>query len=213
MKVLTQSEIDKLVVVERRVVAPTYLEVGRNDVNFRCVADGTRVWQYRLWCRVLERACCPKLKQRSPTYQDATCCDEWFSFATFLEWCNKEVGYSGKPVGMHLDKDLLIKGNKVYSPEACSFVPQEVNKLLNSCASKRGNQPIGVYFHNQKERYIAKLSCSGQVQQLGAFKTAEEAFAAYKIAKEDQVKATALRHKDVLKPAVFESLMNWEVTP
>ena len=210
---LSQAEIDKLVVVERSVARPTLFKVGINDVGFQVAADRKPIWQYSLWCRVLERAFCQKLKTDKPTYKDVTCCDEWLSFATFVEWVNKEVCYSGKPEGMDLDKDIIIRGNRVYSPEACSFVPQAVNKLLNSKTKARGEWPIGVYYNKRDRHFRAQLSDNGCGKLLGTFNTPEEASLAYKVAKEAQIKAVANQYKDVLKPAVYESLMNWEIEP
>ena len=92
-------------------------------------------------------------------------------------------------------------------------MPRAVNSLLTGRGSERGEWPIGVCFHIQHGRFAAALRCGGVRKHLGLFDTPEDAFAAYKIAKEAQIKVVALRHKDVLKPAVFESLMNWEIEP
>lgn len=208
---LTQAEIDKLVIVGRIDVKPTVYGVGFNDVDFQITIEGKIVWQYKLWTGVLERCFDNKFKQRRPTYENVTCCDEWLSFATFLEWVNKEMDYSGKPLGMQLDKDIIVRGNNVYSPLACSFVPHAVNSLLTASDAIRGDLPIGVSVH--KERYQSQLKCLGKTKHLGYYNTQEEAFAAYKIAKEAQIKLVAMQHRDVLKPAAFESLMNWEITP
>lgn len=135
---LSQSEVDKLISVEKVFARPTVYGHGKNDVNFQSYVGGKRVWQYGLWTFMLKRCFCEKVKLRYPTYQDVTCCSEWLSFANFLEWCNKEVDYKGKPQGMALDKDLIIKGNKVYSPETCSFVPRFVNTLLLDSGKARG---------------------------------------------------------------------------
>ena len=52
---------------------------------------------------------------------------------------------------------------------------------------------------------------NGFLKHVGLFDNPQDAFLAYKIAKETQIKLVAMQHKDVLKPAVFESLMDWEV--
>lgn len=210
---LTQAEIDKLVVVDRVAVKPTGVGVGLNDVDFRVRVDSKPIWQYKLWMSMLGRCFDAKYKQRYPTYENVTCCDEWLSFANFFEWLNKEVGYKGKPVGSALDKDILVKGNKTYSPDACSFVPQAVNKLLNDRGAGRGEFPVGVCFDKCRGKFKACLTCFGRNKHLGYYDTIEDAAFAYKTAKEAQIKAVATRYKDVLSPAVYESLMNWEVQP
>ena len=208
---LTQAEIDKLVVVGRVESNRRVYGAGVNTVDFEVVVEGGLIWQYDLWKSMIRRCFDEKLKARQSTYKDVTCCDEWLSFANFFEWCNKEVGYSGKPEGMELDKDILVRGNRVYSPEACSLVPRAVNALLNSHGNSRGKYPQGVNYHKHTGKFVVQLSVDGKQKHLGLFATPEDAFAAYKVAKEAQIKVVALRHKDVLKPAVFESLMKWEI--
>ena len=210
---LTQAEIDKLVTVERVLVNPTVCGVGCNDVAFQNWVNGRQIWQYKLWHDMLVRCFCEKFKSRCPTYKDVLLCEEWLSFANFLEWCNKEVGYKGKQGGCQLDKDILVRGNKTYSPETCCFVPRAVNGLLNSNGNSRGKYPQGVNFHKKTGKFVVQLSVDGKQKHLGLFNTLEDAFAAYKIAKEAQIKIVATQYKDVLSPAVFESLMSWEVTP
>ena len=192
---LTQAEIDKLVTVDRVVVKPTGVGVGCNDVQFQIRVDRKLIWQYHLWASMLERSFSDKFKTEHPSYMDVTCCDEWFSFANFLEWVNKEVGYSGKPDGMQLDKDLTIKGNRVYSPTTCSFVPRAVNSLLTSSGSVRGKYPVGVCFDTCKGGFKVQVNHCGVSQNLGLYSTPEEAFAVYKVAKEAQIKVVALRYR------------------
>ena len=208
---LTQAEIDKLETVGRVLVNPTVCGVGCNDVQFQIKVDRKHIWQYKLWMSMLNRCFDAKFKQHCPTYENVTCCDEWLSFATFVEWVNKEVDYKGKPVNSELDKDLIIKGNKIYSPATCSFVPQEVNKLLSSGKACRGRYPVGVAFNRTGGRLSVSLSCDGERRYLGLYDTPEEAFAVYKAAKEAHVKVVAGRHKEVLKPSVYDSLMVCEV--
>lgn len=210
---LHQNWANSLVSVDRLAVNPTVYGVGFNDVGFRVKTDGKMLWQYLLWKTMLKRCLCSKYKTTSPTYKDVTCCDGWLSLATFLEWCNKEVGYKGRPQGVELDKDILYKGNKIYSPDTCSFVPRAVNSLILGSGVARGRWPVGVVFSESVGRFSASLRCFGTKKYLGYYDNPEDAFTAYKIAKEAQIKVVAMQHKDVLKPTVFESLMNWEIEP
>ena len=210
---LTQAEIDKLVVIDRVAVKPTGVGVGLNDVDFRVRVDSKPIWQYSLWTNMLNRCFSEKEKQRHPTYKDVTCCDEWLSFANFFEWVNKEVGYKGKPAGMCLDKDIIVKGNKTYSPEFCSFVPAAVNKLLTDRSNDRGEFPVGFYFDKRAGKFKVQFNCFGKSKHLGLYTTVEDASFAYKTAKEAHIKIVATQYKDALSSDVYESLMSWEVTP
>ena len=205
---LSQAEIDKLVVVERRVVKATVEGVGLLDVDFVTRISGARVWQLVLWRGMLKRCFSKDAYIKNPTYADVTVCDEWLSFANFIEWCNKEVGYKGKPVGLELDKDILAIGNKVYSKDTCCFVPHQINMLFCTAGAKRGEHPIGVI--EVKGRFVARLKMYGRKVNVGSYDTPERAFQAYKIAKEAHVKVVADRYKEVLKPDVYAALMSWE---
>ena len=210
---LSQEDVDKLVAVERKDVSTLIHGAGRNDVLFQVTVGDNHIWQYDLWKTMIRRSFNGEYKARNPTYQDVTCCDEWLSFATFVEWVNKEVGYSGKPAGVELDKDVIARGNKCYSPEACSFVPKAVNNLLTDSNAIRGKYPVGVSLNTLSQSYRSALKCYGKRKHLGSYSTPEEAFLAYKVAKEAQIKAVANQYRDALKPAVYESLMNWEIEP
>ena len=211
--VLSQDEVDLLVTVERATPLTLVHNFGRNDAMLQARHSGQFIWQYDLWKNMLKRCFCQKLKLAYPTYKDVTCCDEWLSFANFLEWVNKEVDYKGKPDGYQFDKDLIIRGNKVYSPEACSFVPRSINMLLVDSGSTRGEYPMGVCMCKPTKRFNSYVTINGKQKHLGYYDTPEEAFLAYKVAKEAQIKAVANQYKDVLKPAVYESLMSWEIEP
>ena len=208
---LSQDEIDKIVIAGRIVGKPTSLGGGVVDVDFFIGMNYDNIWQYKLWQNMLYRAYCPKHKLRFPTYIGVTVCNEWLYFGNFLEWVNREVGYSGHKKGFALDKDLLIKGNKVYCPEACSFVPDAINLLLGNNAAIRGDLPIGVSLCKRDGRFKANIKCWGKMRFLGRHDTPEGASAAYKIAKEAHVKIVATQHRDSIKPAVYEALMNWKV--
>lgn len=210
---LTQGQIDGLIGVERVVVKATVYGVGFNDVAFQPSIDGKAIWQYHLWQSMMRRCFSEKEKQRNPTYKGVTCCDEWLSFANFFSWVNREVGYKGKPVGSALDKDIIVKGNKIYSPDVCSFVPTAVNLLLTDSGAGRGEFPVGVTFDKGRGKFLACLKCFGRQKHLGYYTTIESASFAYKVAKEAQIKIVATQYKDVLSPAVYESLMNWEIKP
>lgn len=61
-------------------------------------------------------------------------------------------------VGWALDKDILVKGNKIYSPETCCFVPQEINNLFTKRKSCRGTLPIGVKYIKENKKFSASFS-------------------------------------------------------
>src|SRR5699024_522525 len=111
-----------------------------------------------------------------------------------------------------LDKDLLIPNNKVYSPESCVLVPQELNKILINCGKKGDGLPRGVAFHKANKRYEVRLRKNDHRCYLGSFDCPDEAYQVYKEAKESYVKERALYWKDRIEAKAFEALMNWQLT-
>jgi len=113
--------------------------------------------------------------------------------------------------GWALDKDILQKGNKLYSKDTCCFVPQEVNSLLIKRDNSRGEYPVGVCFRKATGKFMAQLTVNGKQKTLGYFTTPEEAFQVYKAAKEAQIKAVADKWKYLLDERVFQALLAYEV--
>jgi hypothetical protein len=205
---MCQEDIDKLVTVDRVVPKRAVYGVAYNDFPFVVKIEGRNIWQYDLWHSMLKRCLTSKYKDINKTYKNVTVCDEWLSFANFLEWVNKEVGYNGKPVGFDLDKDLMLMGNQTYCPQYCSFVPKHINQLLT-------NTKGGVFCRKKKGRYgdtfTATFRMYNSAINLGTHYCREDAVFAYKTMKEAHVKSVAERFRSVIKDEVYQTLMNWEV--
>jgi len=142
------------------------------------------------------------------SYKDCTVIEEWHNFQNFAKWFyenyNPEVMEDWQ-----LDKDILQKGNKIYSPETCCFVPQELNMLFVKRVRNRGDLPIGVFIH--KGKICSQISNSSGRKFLGYYTTPEEAFQAYKTAKEAHIKEVADKWKPLIKPEVYEAMYTYEV--
>lgn len=202
---LSQAEIDKLVVVERVVSKRHVYGVASNDACFVIKVNGSNIWQYDLWHSMLKRCLTGKYKSINKTYDQVVVCDEWLSFANFFEWVNREVDYGGQPVGFELDKDLMVFGNKCYSPTACSFVPKHINQILT-------NTTHGVLTNRANSgRFYKSFRMYGATVNLGTFDTAQQCRSAYASAKEAHVRYVAEQYKDVIKPAVYENLISWRL--
>ncbi len=111
-----------------------------------------------------------------------------------------------------MDKDLLVKGNKVYSESTCVFLPQEINKILTKSTATRGKHLIGVCWHNVSKAFVAVVSKNkGKREWLGSFKTELEAFNAYKEAKEAFIKEQANKWKGKIDARAYNALLNYTV--
>jgi len=184
--------------------------VGVNDWVGNISVGGKRIREYDLWTSMLKRCFDEKCKQKHPTYQGVTCSKDWLSMTKFIEDVSQMRGFGLE--GWQLDKDILVKGNKLYSKDTCCFVPQEVNSLLIKCDNSRGEYPVGVYFHKASGKFMAQLAINGKVKFLGRFTAPEEAFQAYKTAKEAQIKAVAEKWKHLLDEIVYLALLAYEVS-
>ena len=157
--------------------------------------DGKNIntWEYNKWQGMLQRCFDNKYKEKHPTYKDVACCERWLCFANFLEdfeILKNEYNWSEDET-LNLDKDILHKNNKVYSLENCVLVPQWINTLFIKCDTSRGQYPVGVSYHKIAKKYQAHCNVNGKRIRLGLYNTAEQAFNAYKIAKENEIKKIA----------------------
>lgn len=185
--------------------------VGFNDRKYPVFVDGEKVKSYILWQAILERCYCRKYQESKPTYSGCKVSDNFKNYSYFYEWAVEQIGYG--LTGWELDKDIICKGNKLYSEETCAFVPSAINVFFTTRGSLRGEQPIGVFFHKTKNRFIAQCSLNGRSKHLGHFKTAQEAYQVYKDYKEQLCKDLANQWKLQIDPRVYEAMMTWTVEP
>ena len=167
--------------------------------------------EYESWVGMLERCYSSILLNNRPTYRGCKTSDEFKYYEYFYEWCNKQVGFKS---GWCLDKDILVKGNKVYSTDTCCFVPNEINCLFTKTDKLRGKYPIGVYYRKDTKKFVAQINrnnANGHQDFLGSFDCPNKAFLAYKTAKESFIKEVAEKWKGEVDPRVYNALINYEV--
>lgn len=189
-------------------LAPTVYGVG--IIGEETTRDsGKMKKEYSIWAKMLQRCYSDNMRHKHPTYTDCLVSENFKYFPYFREWCSNQVGFGNG--GFELDKDILVKGNKIYSDGTCCFVPHEVNSLLVNRRSNRGKCPIGVHFNRTARKFEASCCMDKCIKHLGYCDTAEEAFLVYKEAKEAYIKVVANKWKDRIDSRVYEALMNWEV--
>lgn len=159
---------------------------------------------YLLWKDMLKRCYCEKYQSKYPTYIGCSVHPDWHNFQVFAEWFYSK----NRPEGWDIDKDLAVVGNKVYSPEFCTFVPKIINYILNCKKSIQRDLPTGV--SALRGKYISKLNENGKDRTLGKFDTADEAFLRYKSEKENYVKRIACEYKGRIDERVYKTLVNYE---
>jgi len=166
--------------------------------------------QRNTWGHMLQRCYDETCRDKFPTYVNCTVCDKWLNFQNFLDWY-KENFYAVEKEKMCLDKDILHKGNKIYSPETCVFVPQNINKLFTKSNGTRGEYPIGVTYSKTNKKFRANCNNGKKQIFLEYFATPTQAFQCYKDYKEKVIKRIASQYIDKIPNNLYEALMKYEV--
>lgn len=155
--------------------------VGINDAGYitERVVNGIRVecQFYARWRNMLNRCYCKSFLERRPSYAGATVCYEWLTFSNFKAWMEKQ-NWKGR----QLDKDILVKGNKVYSPETCVFVDGMTNSFNLDCMSARGLYPLGVHLNKQTSKFTSQCCnpFTKKNEHLGRFSNIDQAHEAWR---------------------------------
>ena len=135
--------------------SPSVHGVGIAGAKYPSKINGVLTKEYTLWCSMLKRCYSDGFKKQRPTYEDCEVSENFKSYEYFYEWCHKQIGFNNED--WHLDKDLLVKGNKVYSEYSCVFIPKEINLVLTKCVASRGEYLIGVCWDKAKNAFKARV--------------------------------------------------------
>ena len=195
---------------EPRTYGVGYLGEGK----YKTRENGKKTDEYIIWCGILRRCYDPKLHERESTYKNCTVEEYLLNFQHMGEWIDKNY-YEIPGEQMCLDKDILCKGNKVYSRETCIFVPERINLLFTKCDNRRGDSPIGV---TPRESGNYQVFCSNGYRKsvyLGSYSTEEEAFRVYKQYKEKVIKEVIDSYEGIIPEPFYsrlkEAMYNYEV--
>lgn len=174
---------------------------GINDADYSIYTyiNGKRIEcpYYSKWSNMLKRCYSPEYQESNPTYKGCTVAEEWHSFMKFRSWMESQIWE-----GLHLDKDILIPGNKIYGPDACMFISRAINNLLNDSEAAREIHPQGVIFRKDKKKFQAAIRKNGKAVFLGYHSTPEQAESAYIKAKASHVRNVAEEQIDKLADAL-----------
>ena len=194
---------------------PSVYGVGITGLESTVDENGEKLDSYVCWNEMLKRCYSAKYQEKHPTYKGCYVCADWLYYPNFKKWYDKNY-YEINNRTSQLDKDVLIKGNKIYSPDTCVFVPSFINSLFTKSQKTRGELPIGVSYHKTNKKYQAGLSIFKDGKKtkkyLGCFNTVNEAFEVYKKAKEDYIKEVADNYKDKIPSKLYEAMYAYEVS-
>jgi hypothetical protein len=200
--------------------APTVIGIGivGTEYNIKNESNNKNIREYVVWKAMLERCFDNKKKEENPAYQDVTCCKEWLYFPNFYKWLHSQENFdkwTGKCKEFNIDKDIIKKGNKIYSPENCCLVPWYVNAIFVKDQEHRGDLPIGLSYsgmHNQ-----VRVRCHNPLTKksdyLGTFYDIIDGFNEYKKHKEYLIKEVARLEysKGNITKRCYDAMMAYEV--
>ena len=198
---------------ERRTYNIGYLGEGK----YKTRVNNRKTEYYEEWIGMLRRCYNNNQRDRNkrPKYDGWTVCEEWHNFQNFAEWYEENY-YEIKEEKMCLDKDILVKGNKIYSPQTCVFVPNRINVLFTKSDKIRGDFPIGVTYHKRDKVFESKMCYMDKNKikhscYLGRYNTSEEAFESYKKAKENYIKQVADEYKLYIPKELYDAMYDYRV--
>ena len=191
---------------EARIYNKGYLGEGKYKVKI----NGKKTKCYSIWYGMLKRAYNSKFLQNNPTYIECEVYSPWLNFQVFGEWFENNF-YKIEGEQISLDKDILCKGNKTYSPDTCVFVPQRINTLFVKCDKVRGDLPIGVCYDKLNKKYTAYCNVNGKHKTLGYYKNPVEAFQVYKNFKEEYIKKVAEEYKDKIPQKLYNAMIQYKI--
>lgn len=197
---------------DRSVYSVGYMGTGEYSIVRK--NDKVLLQCYSVWAKMLRRCYLENYKRDDSllAYIGCTVCDEWHCFDTFAHWYLENKYDIGKEL-VNVDKDILVHGNKLYSPDTCLIVPRRINLLFEKSSAIRGDLPIGVsYYWHDNSRFLSSMKIGDRKSvQFGIFDTVEEAFIAYKNGKEKFIKEIADQYKSVIPQKIYDILYNYEV--
>ena len=170
--------------------------------------DKTHRKAHHRWKQMMDR-CYNKNCNNYKYYGEkgVTVCKEWHNYDNFKKWYDEHI-YELKDETVHLDKDILIENNKIYSPETCIFVPNKINQIFKNYETKRRDLPIGVIYNEDSKKYIVRMSINGKNKHIGSFKTKDEAYDCYLKKRRNTTIETIESYKDRIPKEVYIKLIN-----
>ena len=157
------------------------------NINSKC---------YSIWFEMIRR--CYIKNQRNKAYDDVWVCDEWLCYANFEKWYEENY-YEIDNEPVCIDKDILVKNNKFYSPQTCIFVPKSINIFFVGTNNKRSDLPLGVSKMTKSNTYF----CSVDGRNYYGFKTKQEAHIKYLQEKDNDFHIKLQNYKDKIPTNIY----------
>ena len=136
-------------------------------------------------------------KKYKPEYKDKSVCEEWLNYSNFRIWFEEHY-VPCKNNQIDLDKDLLVQGNKVYSPETCVFLLHYQNTMFERSAKDK-------IYENEDGTFVIG---GGKKKTYATLKEAEDIVCERN---QNRIESVAEKCKGSIPMCAYEAMLNWDV--
>lgn len=190
---------------------PSVCGVGyQGEISTREGGEASKT--YIIWRNMIHRCYSKVTQEKQPTYKGCEVSDYFKCYKNFYDWYVNQQGCGEEDWA--LDKDLLLKSDKMYSENHCVLLPREINTALISAKKVRGKYPIGVKLKRNiasPDKFQVAVSMFNKTTHIGTYTTEDEAFLVYKDHKERHLKVLAEKWKGKIDIRAYDALINYEV--
>ena len=169
--------------------------------------------EYKYWHSMMRRCYSKLYIEKTPSYKTCYVCDEWHNFQNFAKWFDENYYEVDDCYKMNLDKDIIQNGNRIYCPEFCCFIPNNINMLFRPEDLKKKNNLPGAKRIKNSTKYEANICKNGRRVYIGTFDTEYEAYMAYVNEKEKYIKIIAEKYKNHIPHQIYSIMINYKITP
>ena len=186
---------------------PTVYNIGYLGETTTIDKKGNRLKSYDVWRNMIARCYNPNIKNyKNYGAMGVTVCEEWHCYANFKKWFNRHY-YTLENERVELDKDILVEGNKIYSPKTCIFAPKRINDLFLDSGYKNKNRELPLGVSKKDNKYEVGISIKDKTKALGRFNTPEEASQCYQTARSKYILELAEEYKDKIPNKLYKRLI------
>lgn len=185
----------------------TYKHGYTGDGCYISMDNGKSDMVYTVWANMLERCYSQENSNKHKSYYNISeVCNEWLNFQNFAQWFNEnKYECDGR---LHLDKDILYPGNKIYSPYHCILVPQTINEQFKNNTRKKNDIDLPYTIYRKGSGYTVTYMGN----KLGDYETLQEAIKSYEEARYERVLCLIDNYPNMpnnVKEAIINIKYNW----
>lgn len=174
------------------------------DGKYMTQVDGKKQLVYQVWVSMIERCCVEEKRDKHKAYEKSELCLEWHNYQNFAEWFENN-SYDIGNERLHLDKDIMYKGNTIYSPYHCILVPQIINEQFKSHSGRE--KKIDTDLPYTIRRTATGYSATYRGKTLGIYKTVDECISVYLSKKKEYLNELVDRY-DTMPNYIKEIILN-----